>query len=135
MNRGMKRRLSGNSAKLCLSVVAVALPWIAVAAGLGFLKNTAMGRFDQEDVDLMMKNAGQVLESTSPRASQTWSNPKTGNSGGAKVLTAFAEADGLQCKRLQISNKVKGGNIEDQATYTVCKYPQRGWLVRGDVTQ
>lgn len=135
MNRSMKRRLSGDLVKLCLAVVAVTLPWIAVAAGLGFLKNTAMGHFDRTDVDLMMKNAGQVLESTSPHASQTWSNPKTGNSGGAKVLRAFAEADGLQCKRLQISNKVKGGNIEDQATYIVCKYPHRGWLVRGDVTQ
>jgi hypothetical protein len=133
MNGDTRRTLSGELSKLLLAVVALALPWIAAGAGLGFLKNSAVGHFDEEDVDLMMKNAGQVLESTAPHASQTWSNPKTGNSGGAEVLSTFTGTDGEPCKRVRVSNKVQRGNIEDQATYTVCKDPQRGWRLHGEV--
>jgi hypothetical protein len=134
MNDSTRRRgLSGGLITVCLAVLILAQPCSAVAAGLGFLKNSALGHFDQEDVDLMMRNAGQVLESTLPHASQSWSNPKSGNSGAAEVLSTFTGADGVPCKRVRVSNKVKSGNIEDQATYTVCKYPGRGWLLNGDV--
>jgi hypothetical protein len=133
MNGNTRRSFSGDLTKLFLAVLALALPWIAAAAGLGFLKNAAVGSFDEEDVDLMMKNAGQVLESTAPNASQNWSNPKTGNSGAAEVLSTFTGTDGVPCKRVRVSNKAKRGNVEDQAIYTVCKYPDRGWRLSGEV--
>jgi hypothetical protein len=133
MSGNRRRAAFGHCAKLFLAVLALAQPWTAVAAALGFMKSSALGHFQTEDISLMMKNAAQVLESVDPHAIQSWSNPKTGNSGAAEVLSTFTTADGVPCKRVLVSNKVKRGNIEDQVTYAVCKYPGRGWLLNGDV--
>jgi hypothetical protein len=133
MNGHTRRRLSGGLPKLCLALLSLVQPWVVVATGLGFLRNSALGHFEEEDVNLMLKNAGEVLESVSPHANKTWSNPKTGNSGVAEVLDAFTRPDGVLCKRVRVLNKVKRGDIEDQATYTVCKDPDHGWRLNGEV--
>src|SRR5258708_718297 len=119
----------GNLIKLCLAVLLQAQACIVVAAGLGFLRNAAVEYFDEQDFELMLKNAGQVLESTSSEVSQNWSNPQSGNSGAAEVLGAFTGPDGMPCKRVRVTNKAKRTNIEDRTTYTVCKYPVHAWLL------
>jgi hypothetical protein len=114
-----------------LTILAVAaVPLAAYAANLAFLKNSPAYYFQPEDTDLMMKNARQVLDSADPAAKQEWSNPKTGASGLAEVRGQFTATDGVPCKRLRVTNKVKG--VESDATYTVCKYPKRGWVVNVD---
>ena len=115
-----------------LVVLLLAAPCLAMAVGLGFLRNAPVRHFDREDMNLMMKNAGEVLDSTVPNASRDWSNPRTGNSGQAEVRDQFIGTDGAPCKRLRISNKVKRGNVRSDATYTVCKYTGRGWLLHAD---
>jgi hypothetical protein len=107
-----------------------ALPPAGDAANLAFLKNSPAYYFQPEDTDLMMKNAHQVLDSSDPAAKQEWSNPKTGASGLAEVRGQFTATDGAPCKRLRVVNKVK--TVESDATYTVCKYPKRGWVVNVD---
>jgi hypothetical protein len=48
----------------------------------------------------------------------------------AQVRGQFTATDGTPCKRLRIVNKAKG--LESDATYTVCKYPDRGWVSNTD---
>jgi len=102
----------------------------AYAANLSFLNNSPLAYFQPEDVDHMMENARKVLDSSDPAAKQSWSNPKTGASGYAQAKGQFTASDGSPCKRLRIMNKVK--NLQNDATYTVCKYPDRGWVVNTD---
>jgi hypothetical protein len=77
----------------------------------------------------MLKNARAVLDADST-ARQGWSNPKTSASGFAQVRGQFTAADGAPCKQLRVENKFR--NIESDATYTVCKYPDRGWVINAD---
>lgn len=100
------------------------------AANMEFLKKSPASYFKPQDTDLMKQNANQVLDSADPAARQEWSNPKTGASGLAEVRGQFTATDGVPCKRLRVVNKVK--SLESDATYTVCKYPKRGWVVNDD---
>jgi hypothetical protein len=126
--------ISAGLVKVCIAVFLLAQPYTTLAAGLGFLKNSAAGYFDQEDIELMIGNASRVLEATDPHATRDWSNPKSGNFGRAEVLRVFTGLDGVLCKQVRVSNNVTRGDIEDQATYTVCKYFDRGWLLSGLVS-
>jgi hypothetical protein len=115
---------------LMTAVVCAVIALPAGAVNLSFLGNSPLSFFQPADVDLMRKNAQQVLDSTQPSAKQAWSNPKTGASGFAQVTGQFTTADGTQCKRLRIFNKA--GGVEGEATYPVCKYSDRGWVINAD---
>jgi hypothetical protein len=79
---------------------------------------------------LMRENANKVLEASDASAKQAWSNAKTGASGMAQVRGQFTAADGTPCKRLRIVNKAKG--LQSDATYTVCKHGDGGWIFNAD---
>ena len=111
-------------------IAGCAMPFAAQAVDPLFLKDSPVSYFKQEDVDLMMKNAHEVLDSSSPNARQAWSNPKTGASGFAQVKGQFTATDGAPFKELRVGNQVK--HISGEATYTVCKYKDRGWIVNVD---
>ena len=110
-------------------VASCAIPLAAHAGSLSFLHASPVSYFKQDDVDLMLKNARAVLDADST-ARQGWSNPKSGASGFAQVQGQFTAADGTPCKQLRVENKIR--NIESDATYTVCKYPDRGWAINAD---
>jgi hypothetical protein len=118
------------SRMLLILVGSCALAVAAQAANLGYLKNSPVAYFQQADTDLMLKNANEVLDSSDPNAKKDWSNPRTGASGSAQVLGQFTASDGAPCKRLRIMNKVP--QAEGEATYTVCKYSGRGWVLNPD---
>jgi surface antigen len=98
----------------------------AWASNLSFLEDSPMTYFDKEDMRLQREAALKVLEDKSSRAQQTWKNPATGHSGKVHGLGAFTSQDGLACRRVRIFNRAEG--VESQATYTVCKYAEQGWM-------
>ena len=104
----------------------------ASAGNLSFLENSPVSYFKPEDVELMRQNALKLLDTTNAQAKQSWSNAKTGASGWAQVRGQFTASDGAPCKRLRVVNKARG--LESDATYTVCKYPDRGWVIHTDAT-
>jgi hypothetical protein len=126
---GNRRAVLTLSMSLAL-LPAMVFPIATHATDLGFLKNAAIANFDKEDVDLMMKNVNEVLESESPGAKQEWSNPKSGASGVAQVKRKFTATDGSACKLLRLTNSAKG--VEGKSTFTFCKYEGRGWLFNPD---
>ena len=102
----------------------------ALAANLSFLDKSPISYFTPEDMDLMRTNALKALDADGGTAKQAWSNAKTGASGWAQVREQFTSSDGTPCKRLRIVNKAKG--LASDATYTVCKHPERGWAMNAD---
>lgn len=102
----------------------------ASAANLGFLKDSPISHFNKKDNELMMETALKVLDSTEPRATAEWSNPKSGNSGTVTTIGSFTSTEGLACKRIRVFNKAKA--VEGSANHTVCQFPDRGWLVHAD---
>lgn len=104
----------------------------ASAGNLSFLDTSPLTYFKPEDMELMRQNALKVLDVAGANAKQAWSNASTGASGLAQVRGQFTATDGAPCKRLRVVNKAKG--LESDATYTVCKYPERGWVINTDAT-
>jgi hypothetical protein len=124
----MTTRIHGLAA-LAAVLVSAAMS-AAFAANLGFLDKSPISYFTPEDMDLMHSNAIKVLDAAGASSKQSWSNAKTGASGWAQVREQFTTSDGTPCKRLRIVNKAKG--LSSDATYTVCKYPERGWAMNAD---
>jgi hypothetical protein len=117
----------------CLALIAGCTAAIAASAGnLSFLANSPVSYFTQEDMDLMQENSMTVLDAPGASPKHSWSNTKTGASGWAQVRGQFTSSDGVPCKRLRIVNKAKG--LESDATYSVCKYADRGWAFNADAT-
>jgi len=81
-------------------------------------------------MQLMRQNALKVLDVPGADAKEAWSNEKTGASGVAQVRGQFTAFDGATCKRLRLTNNAQGQHSD--ATYTVCKYPDRGWVLNAD---
>jgi hypothetical protein len=111
-------------------IAGCALPFAAVGQAALFLKDSPVSHFQQADVDLMMKNAQKVLDSSSPNARQEWSNPNTGASGFAQVRGQFTATDGAPCKELRVGNQFR--HMSSDSIYTVCKYKDRGWILNVD---
>jgi hypothetical protein len=91
------------------------------------LKDTAVAKFDAEDIRLMIANAEAVAERSQTPASSSWKNAATGHSGRAESLRAFAGRDGVSCKTLRITNVA--GELRGVKAYTVCKFANCGWRV------
>jgi hypothetical protein len=124
--RARSLRWAGFIAPLVGAVIAFS----AQAGNLSFLNNSPISLFQPEDVQLMTQNANKVLDSSNPAAKESWSNPQTGASGFAQAKGQFTATDGAPCKRLRVMNKAR--NLQNDAIYTVCKYPDRGWVINTD---
>jgi hypothetical protein len=121
---------ANRSGLLTLALVATCTPALTLAANLSFLKNSPVSYFKKQDMDMLTKTAEKVLDSLEPNASGSWSNPKTGNSGEITLAGQFTSTEGLACKRLRVLNRAKV--VEATALHTVCKMPDRGWVLHAD---
>lgn len=113
------------------ALIAGCMAMVTASAGnLSFLADAPVAYFNSDDMELMRQNATKVLEAPDPNSKQTWSNAKTGASGMAQVRGQFTASNGTPCKRLRIVNKVRG--LQSDATYTVCKTADQGWIFNAD---
>ena len=102
----------------------------ASAGNLSFLAYSPVAYLTPDDMELMRQSATKVLEASDPNSRETWSNAKTGASGIAQVRGQFTASNGTPCKRLRIVNRARG--LESDATYTVCRSPDQGWIFNAD---
>jgi hypothetical protein len=125
--------MMGRARWLAAALIAGCAAAITASAGnLSFLADSPVSHFNSDDMDLMRENAIKVLDEPGTGSKQAWSNAKTGNSGMAQVRGQFTASNGTPCKRLRIVNKAKG--LESDATYTVCKSADRGWIFDADAS-
>jgi hypothetical protein len=113
-----------------LIALLLALSLTCTADNLRFLKSSPLAYFKGDDYSIMQKNAMATLDSAEDHAKQEWNNPATGSSGLAEVRSEFINTDGVLCKRLRVVNRA--GGMESDATYAVCRYEGRGWLMHPD---
>ncbi|HZF24839.1 MAG TPA: RT0821/Lpp0805 family surface protein [Steroidobacteraceae bacterium] len=116
-----KRLTLGSSALMILAMAAVQ------AGNLEFLKQSPISYFNDEDVRLLKEAVTQVMDDKNVRATKEWSNPNTGNSGKVEGRSAFKTAEGVDCRRVRVTNHAKA--VDGQSTYTVCKAPGKDWVV------
>jgi hypothetical protein len=123
-------RANATSRRFSKPLVILACATVAMTAhgaSMGFLKQSPLLYFKQDDIDRMIQNARTVLDSPQPSAKEEWSNPKSGASGFAQVRSQFTTTDGTPCKRLLVGTAIHG--LENETTYLLCKSPSRGWVM------
>lgn len=113
------------SLRLVIAAVALSVPMLGSATGLGFLNNTPLSFFTQQDFQLMRAAVKAVLEDPDPMTVREWLNPANQYSGKIEGLGAFKTSDGLPCRKLRVSTQARG--IESAATYPVCRTAGDEW--------
>jgi surface antigen len=96
------------SLRAAIAVLAMGLPFLQPAAAQVNPFGDSLDLKDS-DVSMLQAAASTLFRDDQARIGQTesWSNPKTGNSGTVSLLGLFEHA-GMPCKRLQHSIKQKG---------------------------
>jgi hypothetical protein len=113
------------------SIAAVAMSICAFSVmgqgGLGFLKQTPLSSFTDQDFELMKAAASAVLSSTEPGTAKSWTDSANGNGGTIKLVSSFSAADGRNCRRLRIENHAKG--MSGVYTTNVCQAEHGPWKI------
>lgn len=92
---------------------------------LGFLKDAPAAQFSPKDWELLRAAARSVLNDTQDKASQTWSNPESGNHGEIRVTSTWQAEDGRQCKMMQVRNYAN--DRQGSSRYPVCRTEGGEW--------
>jgi surface antigen len=111
---------------LAAMVMAMASQFL-VAGNLSFLDKSLVSNFKEQDMKLLMESVDKALDSADPRATGSWNNAKTGNSGAVAVTGQFTSTDGHACKNLNVVNRTP--KLQNKADYILCQVPGRGWLL------
>jgi surface antigen len=95
----------------------ICLPTGLSASVYGFLDQGAMRYFSPAELEQMSATIDKAL--ANPKASETltWKSPKTDAHGSVRPGKTF-EAQGMPCRRLEITNFVKGR--EDRSVVDMC---------------
>jgi surface antigen len=109
--RCLKRRLQALAALLLFA-------GNAAAAGFGFLADTPLSRFNDDDMRRMNGAIEKALTAGDPRAVERWRNDQTGSSGEVSTQRAF-ENEGRPCRDLRVVNRHR--NLENAGIYTLCR--------------
>jgi len=81
--------------------------------------------FRGDDADLMLENLHAVLAESADNAAREWRNTATGSNGRAVVLKRF-EHEGMNCRRVRVSNHARG--VDDTVTADMCQV-EGAWKV------
>ena len=96
--------------RLAIAAVLLAAGGAAGAAGFGFLADSPMGKFNEDDLKLM-----NTVEIGTP---VRWANDKTSSSGEVAAQRAF-ELGGRACRDLKVVNRHR--QLEASGIYTMCR--------------
>jgi|GEM_PF-2462298 len=106
--------------------------WTVAAFGqgnLGFLGDTPIGHFSNDDWQLLRKAVTEVLNDSSATATQSWKNDVSGHSGEVRTLKVYRSDDGRDCKLLRVDNLASGYSGSTQ--YNVCRDEKGSWRDAG----
>jgi surface antigen len=90
----------------------------AMAAGLGFLAETPISRFDKDDLKLMNGAVDRALTTAEVGTPVRWANDRTSSSGEVTAQREFQHA-GRPCRELKVVNRHR--RLEASGVYTLCR--------------
>ncbi|MCB1752469.1 MAG: hypothetical protein KDI74_12170 [Gammaproteobacteria bacterium] len=107
-----------------VALVCVVAP--ACAGNVLFLKNSAISKMNDADLDLFRSTARNALDYTADGESRRWENTETGAKGVFTPLSTF-DRDGALCRRLETFNEV--GGVAGRAVFDFCRQADGTWKV------
>lgn len=103
---------------LAIAIALLAGPGTGAAAGFGFLADSPVGKFNEDDLKLMNGAIDKALAASEVGARTRWVNEKTGSSGEVTPQRTF-ERNGRACRDVKIVNRHK--MLEASGVYTMCR--------------
>jgi hypothetical protein len=100
----MPHQTTGLTLAIALGAAAATLP--AHAFDYSFLNQSPIRYFNDADAKMMDATLNQVLNDPKDEVSKSWRNDQTGSNGEVKALYSYAK-DGLECRRIQLTNYAK----------------------------
>ncbi|MES9972036.1 MAG: RT0821/Lpp0805 family surface protein [Candidatus Thiodiazotropha sp.] len=91
---------------------------------LNFLKHSPARHFTKQDWEIAKTATRDILENHNLGESVVWDNPDSGSSGNL-IIKRVGKSSGKLCKRLQITNRVKGQ--EHISSHVFCKQTDGKW--------
>lgn len=114
------------SLRYAITIALCAVPVMAFALDLDFLRDTPVMYLTEADKRMQRDAAMFVLEQTEPNVEREWRNPATGYSGRIEGQGDLISDDGLQCRKLKIVVRAKGG--ESVFVLPLCKNASGEWF-------
>ncbi|MGF1529197.1 MAG: RT0821/Lpp0805 family surface protein [Candidatus Competibacterales bacterium] len=93
------------------------------AVNLGFLKNTPVARFNDQDMDMAHAALNQALAGPDG-VTVSWENPATGAQGSYTPLDSF-QRNGRTCRTAQLAHSARGR--QGTGRYTLCQQENGSW--------
>ena len=109
---------------MLVSLVCATAP--ILAGNVKFLKDSALSKMSNEDMEILRAAARNALDYTADGQPRRWENQQTGASG---ILTPLdtSEQDGTSCRRLEIFNDVRGET--GRSVFEFCRQPDGTWRI------
>jgi hypothetical protein len=120
-------RLHALIACVLVTTVLLVIPRMGSAASLGFLSESAEGKFNDDDVRILRSTAWSLLKDGVLGQSQDWSNPNSTAHGKITIVKIFQSTEGFSCKSLRVENIATG--LHNRATYPVCQIHPEDWKI------
>jgi surface antigen len=98
----------------------------AAAGNVTFMKNSAISKMTEADLELLRATARNLLDYTADGEPRRWHNPETGATGVLTVLST-TEQEGSLCRQLEMFNEVK--DLSGRSVFTFCRQPDGTWKV------
>ncbi|MFZ4478272.1 MAG: RT0821/Lpp0805 family surface protein [Rhodoferax sp.] len=107
--------------------IAALLPFAeAPAATMGYLKDSPMGKFNEEDFSLFQQASKKALNEAVDGETVDWKNTSTGSSGSISPLKSF-ERGGLKCRSVRVRNQHK--SLRGNQTSNMCLQADGDWKI------
>lgn len=113
MNKSMRKKL-----KVVIAVIASMMSLSSGAVNYGFMSNSAMSYFTQEDWQIFNKTQANALNRGKNGVKMAWSNPKSGSHGYMIPSDAPAQ-NGMKCRKITFYNTAN--QINGEGRYLFCK--------------
>jgi surface antigen len=110
--------------RLAFLVAALVATTSASAANLGYLNDSPIARFTDQDMQLFKLTVNAALDDGADGEVRSWSNPDTKAGGEIKAIKSFKRGE-VPCRRVEIKNVAKGRSASGQ--YNFCKQATGKW--------
>lgn len=100
----------------------------AFALNYGFLANTPISKFTEQDMELLKSHVRQALDEAENGQTLEWSNPETSAQGTITVESSQQDGD-RYCRVLAVTNKSK--YLQGGGKFKLCKNSTGAWSLIG----
>ena len=112
--------------KMMVAGILLATSMSATAANFGFMKNSPISRFDDDDLEVFQSSVINALDNARDGQVIRWESPGSGYSGQIFILSTDDSGENV-CRKMRLMNVA--GNLNSNVHYNACRDDIAGWQI------